>query len=53
MHVDIPSSQVLPELEKGIIDQMKILMLAEKKKVIITELKWTAEGIRIEFEVEK
>ena len=47
MFVDIPSDKILPDIEKGIIDNMKIMMQHEDKKVVIEKIEWTPEGIRV------
>lgn len=47
-YVDIPSEQLLPEIEKGIKEHMEKTM-----PVTIKEIKWTAEGLRVWIQTKK
>ena len=44
-YIDIPSEQLLPEVEKAIKQQLEQVTLPEGKKIIIERVKWTAEGL--------
>ena len=47
MHVDVPSEQLLPEMEKSIREMMSNIMVGEKKKVVIEKIEWTEKGLRV------
>jgi len=47
MFIDIPSEKLLPELEKGIREQIEKVMLPEVGYLGVDRLEWTAEGLRV------
>ena len=46
-YIDIPSDQLLPEIEKAITEQIGNVTLPENQKIVISDIKWTAEGLRV------
>jgi hypothetical protein len=47
MHVDVPSEQLLPDMEEGIKRMVENLMSGEKKKVVVEKVEWTEKGLRV------
>lgn len=47
MFIDIPSDKLLPELEKGIRDQMEKVLTSETGYVGVDKVEWTAKGLRV------
>jgi len=53
MFDDVPAEQILPELEKSLLENMKKLMANEKKKIVVERLEWTEKGIRVWIHTKK
>jgi hypothetical protein len=47
VHIDIPSTDILPEIEKSVKEQFKDIVIPGIDKVVVERLEWTAEGIRL------
>lgn len=46
-YIDIPSEQMLPDMEAGIKEQLKDVKIPGVEDIKVEKIEWTAEGLRI------